>query len=171
MAVAEQTYITTETGAKQLLCPPNVPEYDQNWLSERERYLLDHGWERVGSANSGLPTFRDPKGSRLQGEVREVGTLPNKGDDLHPTIPIRQLHLPPAPYEFTLEEAVDVQRRRDRAGDQGPTPLERLDVLEKKNNDLSRDLDQFKARIQILLSTEHMTLEKMRLGLRELIGV
>ena len=163
----ERTYTTTPTGAKQLVCPPDIPKYNPPWVNEREQYLVSKGWERDGGSG-GLPTVRDPKGSRLQGEMRDAVVLPNRGDDLHPTTLIRQLHVPPAVYSFTLEEALAVQTRRDEVGEVGPTPLERLDVLERAYNDLSRQLDQFKARVKGLLATD-ISHEKLKLGLRELV--
>lgn len=164
------TYVTAANGQPQQCFPPNVPTYNPIWLNQHEEYLASRGWEKDGD-RVGLPTYRDPKGSKLQGELKVVAELPNKGDDLHPTITVRQMHLPPATYSFTLEEAVDIQRRRDAHGDNGPTPLERLDEVEKRCNDLQRDLEQTKARIKILLTTPQLTYEGMKLGLRELVGM
>ena len=168
--MTETTYVTTASGAKQMLCPPDLPSYDPGWLSEREKYLFSRGWE-VERGLSSIPTFRDPKGSRLRGELRDVKTLPNKGDDLHPTITLRQFHVPPTTYTFTIEEALEIQRRRDRAGDSGPTPLERLDIVEQHYNTLERELGQCRARIKALLTSQHLTFEALKLGLRELVGI
>ena len=161
--------ITTPSGVKQVLCPPEVPAYNPQWLNEREQYLYSRGWEKE-AAQSGLPTFRDPKGSRLGGEVREVNQIPVRGDDLRKTEPVRQMHLPPATYSFTLEEAMEIQRRRDAHGDNGPTPLERLGTCEQRCNLLERELDQTRARIRTLLTAHPISLEGLKLGLRELIG-
>ena len=168
--MTENTYVTTDTGAKQVLCPAEVPAYDLDWLRQCETYLVNHGWENDGNSPSGLPTFRDPKGSRLRGEFREVATLPNKGDDLHPTITVRQFHVPPAPYSFTIEEAVGMQRRRDKAGDSGVSSLERIDVLELRCNGLNRELEQLKAQIGTLLTSHQLTFEGLKLGLRAVIN-
>jgi len=163
-------FITTVTGARQMVFPPDVPQYNPTWLSQHEQYLLGEGWEKEGE-RTGLPTYRDPKGSRLNGELRTVVELPNKGDDLHKTITVQQFHLPPATYSFTLEEAVDIQRRRDAHGDDGPTPLERLSATERRCNELERELVQTKARIKALLLTHQLTHEGLKLGLRELLGI
>ena len=94
-----------------------------------------------------------------------------KGDDLNKTMEVRQFFVPPATFSFTLEEAVDIQRRRDAHGGEGPSPLERLDTCENRCNDLARELEQTKARIKLLLTTQHLTFDGLKLGLKELIGV
>ena len=152
-----------------MVVPPDVPAYNPAWLSEREEYLSSRGWEKEGD-RTGLPTFRDPKGSLLKGELRHVADLPNNGYDLNKTIPVHQYHVPPAVYSFTLEEAIDIQRRRDAQGDDGPSTLERLGVCEQRCNALEREVEQTKARIKALLTSHHITHEGLRLGLRELIG-
>lgn len=145
-------------------------EYDAEWLNERTQYLLARGWERDTANTSGVPTFRDPKGSRLGGELRDAVELPNKGDDLNKTIKVQQLHLPPAPFTFTIEEAVSIQRRRDAVGDSGPSPLDRVAVLEKKNNDLQLELDRLKGRLRLLLAAQHQTPASLKLAIREALG-
>lgn len=154
--------------AKQTVCPPDVPQYNPEWIDQREKYLLGRGWERDHA--TGLPTYRDPKGSKLAGEMRVVGMLPVKGDDLRKEEPLRQMHVSAHSYSFMLEEALDMQRRRDATGDDGPSPLDRLASCEDRCNELSRQLEQFKGRVQAILSTHHITFEGMKLGLRELIG-
>lgn len=168
-AEAGQQFVTTATGVKQTLCPPNAPQYDPTWFDERERYLLTRGWERE-EVNAGLPTYRDPKGSRLRGEMRHVADLPNKGDDLHKTKPVYQFHVPATTYSYTLEEALDMQRRRDVTGGDGPTPLERLGACEDRCNDLEEKLERIRARLNMLLKAHPISLEGLKLGLRELIG-
>lgn len=145
-----------------------MPQYNPEWFDERERYLLSRGWEKEGA--SGLPVYRDPKGSKLQGEMRIVGMLPIKGDDLRKEEPLRQMHVPSATYSFTLEEALDMQRRRDALGDQVSSPLERLGVCEQKCNELAMALEKYKARVKAILHTQQITFEGMKLALRELIG-
>lgn len=164
----ENTFTITPTGAKQLLCPADVPKYDLSWLDEREQYLLSHGWEREGAGVSGLPTFRDPRGSRLNGEVLDVRELPNRGDDLHKTTTLRQLHLPPAPFSFTVEEAVAIQRLRDAVGSSGSSPLERISTLEGRCNALELELERTRGRIKMILAADQPTLEAVKLALREL---
>lgn len=164
------SFVVTATGAKQVLIPPDIPRYEPSWFSERERYLLEKGWEK-DSAPTVLPSYRDPKGSQLKGELRKVKDLPNKGDDLNPTTPLFQFHVPPNSYSYTLEEALDIQRRRDAAGDDGPSPLDRLATCEQRCNDLQRELEAVKGRIKILLTSSHLTFEGLKLGLRELIGL
>lgn len=162
-------YLTTPTGAKQVLCPPETPAYNPEWLSERERYLLENGWEKEPSIQ-GLPTYRDSKGSKLQGEIRKVKDLPNKGDDLNPTFPLFQFHVPPATYSFTLEEAVDMQRRRDATGDGGPTALQRLEATEQRCNRLEQELQDVKGRVKAIIHNRQISLDGVRLALRELVG-
>lgn len=162
------THIVTPAGFKQTVCSPSLPQYDQGWFSERERYLLEQGWEKDTAA--GMPTYRDPKGSQLKGEMRVVGELPVKGDDLKKTEPLRQFHVPPATYNFTLEEALDIQMRRDAQGDSGPSLQDRLGECEQRCNKVERELLQFRARVRGLLTTPQLSFEGMKLGLRELIG-
>lgn len=162
-------YATTASGARQPVCLPDAPKYDPAWFSERERYLLERGWEKEPT-QSGLPTYRDPTTSRLKGEYKVVGELPVKGDDLKKSAPVQQFHVPPAAFSFTLEEAVEVQRRRDALGTAGPTPLDRLGACEQKCNELERQVEQFRARVRTLLTSPQITFEGLKLGLRELIG-
>lgn len=161
--------ITTASGHSQIVCPPDVPQYDQEWINPREQYLFAKGWER-DPASGNLTTYRDPKGSMAKGEYREVATLPVKGDDTTKTMVIQQYHVPPACYSFTLEEALDIQRRRDAAGESGETPLDRLATCETRCNELARQLEQFKARVALLLTTPQMTHEGLKLGLRQLLN-
>lgn len=170
LSAPEREYVTAETGAKQVLCPANVPGYDLKWFSEREAWLLSKGWEKEPAA-SGLGTYRDPKGSRLRGELRDVKELPVKGDDLRKTETLRQFHVPPLSYSFTLEEALDIQHRRDAFGNDGPSLQDRLGSCEQRCNKLEDELEQFKARVKALLTTHQLSYEGLRLGLRELIGV
>ena len=167
---AELSSLITESGVKQVVCPPDIPKYAADWVSPREEYLISRGWEKEGES-AGLPTYRDPRGSRLKGEYRKVGELPVKGDDLKKSIEVHQFHVPPATFSFTLEEAVEIQRRRDAHGGEGPSPLERLDTCEHRCNDLARELEHTRVRIKILLTTNGITFEGLKLGLRELIGV
>ena len=162
-------FVTTDSGVRQPVFPADVPRYDPTWFGERERYLLEKGWEKE-PVQSGLPAYRDPTTSRLRGEYRLVGELPVKGDDLKKSIPVQQFHVPPANFSFTLEEAVEIQRRRDAAGCDGPTPLDRLGACEQRCNELERQVEQYKARIRSLLTAPQITLEGLKLGLRELIG-
>ena len=162
--------LVADLRARQQTCPPDAPRYDPEWFTARERYLLEHGWEKE-LAETGIPTYRDPKVSCLQGEYKLVAELPNKGDDLHPTIPVRQFHVPSASYSFTIEEALDIQRRRDATGTGGPSPLDRLGIVEQRCNDAERQLAQLKGRIKGLLTSHQLTFEGMKLGLKELIGL
>ena len=166
---AAASFITTVTGAKQPICPPDVPEYNPSWLNEREQYLVSRGWEKEGLP-SGMPSYRDPNGSRFRGEMRDAAELPVKGDDLKKTEIVRQMVVPPAGYNFTLEEALDIQRRRDAVGNPGASTLDRLGSCEQKCNVLEQQLEQTRARIRMLLSSTHLTFEGLKLGLRELVG-
>lgn len=157
-----------ETGVKQLLCPADVPQFSPGWLSEREAYLISRGWEREGGGEGRFATFRDPKGSRANGELQHIRDLPKRGDDLHKTEPLRQLCIPPASYSFTVEEAVNIQRLRDAAGTGGPTPLERLDASEKRCVELEQRLDHVRGRISMILNANHPSLESVKMALREL---
>lgn len=163
---------TEKVIAKQVLCPPDTPKYNPPWLNERENYLFERGWEKECSANGGLPTYRDPKGSRLNGEVLHCADLPNKGDEMNPTRPLFQLHLPPAFHNFTLEEALAVQTRRDQAGETGETPLERLEKVEIRCNNAETEIKRIKSTIKglILNKDNQMTLPLLRLKLRNMFG-
>lgn len=154
--------------AKQVVCPADVPAVNPAWVDEREKYLFSRGWEK--DAGTGLPTYRDPKGTKLQGEVRVVGMLPHIEDDVKTEKPLRQMHVHPASYSFTLGEALDIQVRRDAAGDGGPSPLDRLGACEDRCNDLSRELETLKARVKAVITTPHITPQGMKLALEKLVG-
>lgn len=145
-----------------------MPQYNPEWVDQREKYLLSRGWERDHA--TGLPTYRDPKGSKLQGEFRVVGTLPHIEDDVKTEKPLKQFHAPPASYSYTLEEALDMQRRRDSFGEDGVSTLDRLAICEDRCNELSRQLEQLKARVKAAVNTPQITLEGLKLAVRELIG-
>jgi hypothetical protein len=151
--------------AKQLQCPPDTPKYNQSWVSEREKYIFERGWEKQPSSTGGLATYKDPKGSRLNGEVKHIRDLPNKGDDLNPKKPVHQLILPPAFHSFTLEEAVEMQARRDQAGEGGLTPLERLEAVEIECNKAYDEVRRIKASVKGILINQSLTQQGIRMGL------
>lgn len=154
--------------SKQFVCGPDAPRYSSEWVDRQEKYLFGRGWER--DYTTVLPTYRDPKGSKIQNEVKVVGMLPVRGDDLRKEEPLRQVHVYPMSYNFTLEDALDMQRRRDAAGDAGPSPLDRLHACEEKCGELARELERLKVRVRGVLATPQITFEGMRLALKELIG-
>lgn len=153
--------------ARQKLCPPDTPKFNPPWVSERENYLFSNGWEKEPSITGGLATYKDPKGSRLNGEVKFVKNLPNKGDDLNPNKPLHQLHLPPAFNSFTLEEAVDIQARRDAAGEGGVTMQERVEALEKSNNDKSDEVRVLKGIIKSVIVKRDINADGLKMLLRK----
>lgn len=155
--------------ARQTVVPANVPKYDPKWFSEREGWLLSKGWER-DPASAGIPTYRDPKGSKLKGEYRIVKDLPVKGDDLRKSEPLKQFHVPPLSYSYTLDEALYIQQAREVDGEVLPSIQDRLSAAEQRCNELELDLERFKGRVRTLLTTHQLTHEGLRLGLRELIG-
>lgn len=165
----ENATLQASLQSKQVVCPANVPAYNPEWLTERETYLLSRGWEKDPAA-AAIPTYRDPKGSKLKGEKRFVKNLPVKGNDLKKEEALYQFHVPPMTYSFTLEEALDLQRRRDAFGETGESLQDRLGACEQRCNELEGELARVKGRVRALLTTHELTHEGLRLGLRELIG-
>lgn len=85
------------------------------WVVEQENYLISKGWERNGSDRRGISTWNDPAGTMASPEEVVQGTLPDK--DSKTEREFKQIVGPPIPWTYNLEEAIDVQRNRDRAAE------------------------------------------------------
>ena len=66
-----------------------IPDYAALYFS-----LLEQWGREIGATHLLHGTYRDPKGSHLKGEMRVVGEMPVKGDDLRKTPPQRHFHVP-----------------------------------------------------------------------------
>lgn len=171
LTAEENAELGNKLQQKQYVVPPDLPKVDYERLSQEERSLFEKGWEREVQSN-GVPVYYDPKGSRLPGEYQDAVTIPNpnRADEVNRTIVIRQFVVPPATYSFTLWEALDIQRRRDLSGDDGPTPLTRLAECEKRCGETERELGRLRGKIDSILSGRNLSTEGIKAALRELVG-
>lgn len=76
------------------------------------KYLADNGWRQSGSDGRNLPLFNDPTVAEAKSRV-ETRTLTEKDRDGEP-IRVKQLVVPITDWDYKLEEAVAIQRDRDR---------------------------------------------------------
>jgi hypothetical protein len=89
--------------------PPSEMAYLPNPFGPAEKFLQSHGWTKSGIDERGYPMWNDPAGSTGKGELRTVAELPADGGG---TTEIKQLHCPPMPWVYRVEEAVKIQQSR-----------------------------------------------------------
>lgn len=83
-------------------------------VKEMESYLEKNGWERAGKLDPmGRPMWKDPNGSTAQPALNKDNPvmLPNR--DGGAPIPVYQMTGPPIPWDYQMEEAHRIQRKRD----------------------------------------------------------
>jgi len=102
-------------------------------------YLSKCGWSRGMADEQGRVTWEDPSAVRVKAEMQPTCTLPTAGGGKEI---IRQCVLPPAVWYYTTQEAVTIQRARERAGEgmddliaRKELELEHLRTLRGKKND------------------------------------
>jgi len=121
--------------------PPTVAPAAATWMKEVDEYLEAKGWEMTGVSESGTKLWRDPEGSRLNGEeFREIILSVNK-ETGRPDV-VRQKVLPPIPWEYSTMDALRHQKQRDMWDSESLTPLQRLEKLESKHNRMRRAYDR-----------------------------
>lgn len=110
-----------------------------------EEYLLNNGWEPEGENQLGQTMWRDPQGSALKNLAPMEVSLPNKEGP--PSI-IKQSVGPPLAWSLATPEAVNVQRKRT----DGPTPIDRLIIAERRINELIKTLEVVPSQLMPLMS-------------------
>ncbi len=94
--------------------PSNKPDLILTRLGAAYDYLTAAGWRQCGINEKGQELWTDPKGSG-KAELKLAIVLPGKEDQ--PGTPIKQLYMPPVAWDYPTDLAVQLQRERDRGGE------------------------------------------------------
>jgi hypothetical protein len=96
--------------------PPQPGQTRVTWLDQAEAYLESKGWGRCGLNGRGQTLWDDPLGGKGKEKMGEERRLPMRTDrpDAQVTI-VKQLEIPLRQWSYPTEEALGVQRNRDRA--------------------------------------------------------
>lgn len=100
---------------RQPIAPPSVnrPHPRLSFLGEAEEYLRSRGWEMTGVNEAGLSLWRDPMtNTGAKPEVKVMAKLPLKGGGLED---IKQLCIPALPWDYPMQEAMQIQWQRDES--------------------------------------------------------
>ncbi|MDE2100672.1 MAG: hypothetical protein KGL39_25735 [Patescibacteria group bacterium] len=119
--------------------PPLGSPVDPVYQKVVREYLSGAGWEEIATDH-----WRDPKAAgSVRGEKQTIRILTEK--DGKTDWPLQQLVVSVPNVAITTQEALSVQRMRDAANERDgqPTPLERIDQLERQvdeRDDLLRNI-------------------------------
>jgi hypothetical protein len=103
---------TPNAPTQQTALPPSTTS---NWESKAEEYLLFWGWEKVGTNERGIGIWADPKGNVPQvSEYKDAIQLPVVGGGFET---IKQWFGPPVAWNYSTEEALSIQKQREKAGE------------------------------------------------------
>ncbi len=78
------------------------------WIDDSVALLTANGWTQAGLDARNIPMFTEPP-QELKSKIEEV-KLPTRDGD---PITVRQLVVARPQWDYRLEEAADIQRRRD----------------------------------------------------------
>ncbi len=95
--------------------PASPPSPYGSWVAEAEGYLSAFGWEKLGTNLNGQSVWSDPRGqAKFTSELRPAATLPVQGGG---TEVVMQWQGSPAPWNYNLQDALAIQRTREKAGE------------------------------------------------------
>jgi hypothetical protein len=110
----------TATSATADATTPEGHVVSRDWLAQAEEYLSRTGWQKLGVNERGLAVWQDPQGAQdPRGQKQPTVKLPIVGGGEEQ---IYQCVLPPATWTYTTDDAMQVQRGRDRAGQPAIVP-------------------------------------------------
>lgn len=159
------TATATTVAAGTVASPPTNPLPSRNWLEEAEFYLSSKGWERTGTNERGFSAWRDPAGSSRQAEPTIEINLPAVGGQGMETI--RQHVVGPLYWEYSIEEAITIQKQRDAFVKEYQSPLDRLASLERLYNSLIQDRKRLVASLQDALNNPKLSSEGFKSLVRQ----
>lgn len=118
--------------------PLPVGPLNEEWVRQTDQYLISKGWVKLGMNERGYAIWEDPTTQNQESRMVAGPRLPVAGGEF---IVVHQLQVPSGKWDRTTEEAMVLQRSRDRAGE----TIE--DTIKRKEQEL-RELKAALARTQ-----------------------
>lgn len=108
--------VKTIKGQVKVAPQPRPETLGRMEATEAREYLESAGWKHAGTNDKGETLWSDPAGMGPRTGVKVPGaTLPNK-DGGEATV-IMQTRCAPSSWDYSMQEAVNMQRIRDRAAE------------------------------------------------------
>lgn len=86
------------------------PQTLPHWLTDAEKFLTDNGWKKISVDKMGNSVWSDPLGSYDAPKLSVDVILPTQGGGNET---IKQMCGPPIPWNWKLEEAMEIQNARN----------------------------------------------------------
>ena len=84
---------------------------DPEFLKKTEKYLLDNMWVQETVDEFGRSTWIDPQGQDGVGKEQFIREIANRDGT---TKPLKQLVIPPPNQAYVMQEAIFIQKSRDK---------------------------------------------------------
>lgn len=102
--------------------PMPVGPLNEEWVRQTDQYLVSRGWVKLGMNEMGHAIWEDPTTTDQKPKLVAGPRLPVSGGEF---IVVQQLQVPCGKWDRTTEDAIAIQRSRDRAGESAEDTIKR----------------------------------------------